>query len=251
MLRVFRRPAYSNDLASVAGPREGGLHDFLLVHTSRMERLNTAGAQVQTDHPKLSLSLLRALMILRFLSVEGGGQPLHGIARGVEATTSTTHRYLKTFKRIGLIEQAEGTRAYRLATPRASKTRGQSASRGQPASIALNDEQVEDVLRSITREQRQLRGFLVGRAGRLERLGPLRDRNLPDDLEISRSLLRALLILRYLFLKDDVQPLFAIAPAVGLANSTTHRYLATLKHVKLVEQIEATQEYRIATPVDT
>jgi hypothetical protein len=234
-------------LRGVAGAREGRLREFLLTHASRMEQLHTTGEEDPAYDPKLSRSLMRALAILRFLSLEGGEQQLCAIARGVKGTTSTTCRYLRTFKKIGLVEQSEETRKYRLAVARKTKTDRTLSVGGRLVKVALNDEQVEEVLRGAVRESRGgLRGFLVGRGGRLEQLGPLRAGVLEDDPQISRSLLRALLIVRFLFLENGVRPLYAIAPGVGLRQSTTHRYLATLKHVRLVEQIDATQEYRLA-----
>lgn len=192
----------------------------------------------------------RAFAILRFLSFEEGERPLSDIARGVEGTTSTTHRYLTTLKKIGLIDRLDVSRKYLLATAPEKKSR-RSPQVGKFARVALCDGQVEKVLRAVVQEKREgrhgLRGFLVGRTGRLEQLGPLRDTDLPDDPGISRSLLRGLLIVRFLFLARSVRPLYAIAPGVGLSPATTHRYLATLKHVRLVEQIEATHKYRLAT----
>ena len=235
-------------LRRIAGDREGGLHEFLLTRASRMEQPQTTREEEPAAHaPKLSLSVLRALAILRFLSQHDGEQPLYDIARGVQETTSTTHRYLRTFKRISLVEQSETTRKYRLVATDIADHRPRPSTR-RTVMVALSPAQIEEVLEGVVRQSRdRLRGFLIGRKGRLEQLGPLRDRDLPDDREISRSSLRALLIVRFLFLEDGVRPLYAIAPGVGLSPSTTHRYLATLKHVGLVEQIEATQEYRLAT----
>jgi DNA-binding transcriptional ArsR family regulator len=231
-------------LRGIAGGRQGGLHGFLLAQASRLEQINTSR---EKGMAKLSLSLLRALMILRFLALEGE-QPLCDIACGVEGTPSTTRRYLTTLKKVGLIEQSEATRTYRLATTPRKKAHRPPSAIVDSARVALCDTQVEEVLRGIAQtEQGGLRGLLVGRTGRLEQLGPLRDRDLPEDPELSRSLLRALLIIRFLFLADRTQPLYAIAPGVGLSHSTTHRYLMTLKQVGLVEQIEATQKYRLAS----
>jgi DNA-binding transcriptional ArsR family regulator len=234
-------------LRGIAGGRQGGLHGFLLAQASRLEQVNTSREKGVANGRKLSLSLLRALMILRFLALEGE-QPLCDIAGGVEGTPSTTRRYLTTLKKVGLIEQSEATRTYRLAMTLKKKAHRQPPAMVDSARVALCDVQVEEVLRGIAQtEQGGLRGLLVGRTGRLEQLGPLRDRDLPDDPELSRSLLRALLIIRFLFLAGRTQPLYAIAPGVGLSHSTTHRYLMTLKQVGLVEQIEATQKYRLAS----
>jgi hypothetical protein len=233
-------------LRGVAGADGSGLHGLLLAHAGRLEQLDTAGGRETGKDPMLSLSLLRALAILRFLSLQDGEKRLYDIARGVEETPSTTRRYLTTLKKIGLIEQSEETRAYLLAVVPKQKPRRARRGTSVGAKIVLCDAQVQAVLGSVVREGRSgLRGFLVSRTG-LEQLGPLTDSELPDDPQISRSLLRALLIVRFLFLEGGLQPLTVIAQGVGLRSSTTHRYLATLKQVRLVEQVAA-YGYRLAT----
>jgi hypothetical protein len=243
-------------LRGADGADGGGLHGFLLARAGRTDQLSMARSEELASEEKLSLSVLRAFAILQFLSFEGEERPVSDIAWGVEGTTSTTHRYLTTLKKIGLIDQLDVSRKYLLATAPDKKTRGAPQVGKFPRlALSLCDEQVEQVLRAVVQEKREgrhgLRGFLVGRAGRLEQLGPLRDKDLPDDPGISRSLLRGLLIVRFLFLAGAVQPLYAIAPGVGLSPATTHRYLATLKHVRLVEQVEATHKYRLATDTNT
>jgi DNA-binding IclR family transcriptional regulator len=72
-----------------------------------------------------------------------------------------------------------------------------------------------------------------------------REDDLPDDRGISRSLLRALMILRFLFMAAGDQQIYDISTGVRLSHSTTHRYLATLKQVVLVEQSKS-RKYRLA-----
>jgi predicted transcriptional regulator len=235
-------------LRGIAGPHGGGLPAFLLARVGHLEQLSAAEEE-STNGPRLSQSLLQALTILRFLSLAGGEQGVYEVARGVEGTPSTTRRYLVTLKQIGLVERSEETYKYRLATAPEKKARRRSSAVGEPVvRIVLCDAQVQEVLRGVAGSHGGgLRGFLLARTGPMEQLGEVRDGELPDDSGISRSLLRALMILRFLYLEGGVQQLYAIAPAVGLSHSTTHRYLGTLIQVGLVERIEETREYRLAT----
>jgi DNA-binding IclR family transcriptional regulator len=52
------------------------------------------------------------------------------------------------------------------------------------------------------------------------------------------------MILRFLFTEASDQQVYDISTGVGLSHSTTHRYLATLKQVGLVEQSKS-RKYRL------
>jgi len=126
-------------LRGVAGPHGGGLPAFLLACVDRLERLSAAEEE-STNDPRLSQSLLRALTILRFLSLAGGELGIYEVARGVEGTPSMTRRYLVTLRQIGLVEQSEETYKYRLATaPEKKARRGSSAVDEPVVRLALCD----------------------------------------------------------------------------------------------------------------
>jgi predicted transcriptional regulator len=231
-------------LRAVAGAQGGGLHRFLLARVGHLKPLR-AGDEESSFYPKLSLSLLRALLILRFLSIDDGEQSLYDITRGVEGSISTTRRYLVTLREVGLVEQSAATRKYHLARIPETTDHSEPSARGERVRIVLSRTQVKDVLRGVTEAKHgELRGFLLARTGPLKKLNPVTEDELPDDLGVSRSLLRALMILRFLFLGGGEQQIYTISTGVGLSHSTTHRYLATLKKVGLVEQSE-TREYRL------
>jgi hypothetical protein len=65
--------------------------------------------------PKISTSLLRGLRVLASLPPDGGYIGVSDLARELEESVSTTHRYLATFQMVGLIERDPTTRKYRLA----------------------------------------------------------------------------------------------------------------------------------------
>src|ERR1700730_11652891 len=140
------------------------------------------------------------------------------------------------------------SRKYRLASTRQrADDIGPAAGMGR-VRVVVSRAQVEQVLSSVTAAQAsELRGFLLTRTGPLTKLkSPAREDELPDDRGISRSLLRALMILRFLFLEAGDQRIYAISTGVGLSHSTTHRYLATLKQVGMVGQSKS-RKYRLAT----
>jgi predicted transcriptional regulator len=232
-------------LRGLAGVHGGGLHGFLLTHAGHLGQLSDAEEERWSDS-KLSRSVLRGLHILRYLSLKDNGQSLFAIARGVQGTPSTTRRYLATLKQVGLVEQSEPSRKYRLAyTPERTDHGGASAA-AEHVKVVLSREQVEQVLHGV-KEARgsELHGFLLARTGHLKKLeSHAREDELPDDRGVSRSLLRALMILRFLFTEASDQQIYDISIGVRLSHSTTHRYLATLKHVGLVEQSKS-RKYRL------
>jgi DNA-binding transcriptional ArsR family regulator len=74
----------------------------------------------------------------------------------------------------------------------------------------------------------------------------LRRAELMGDPSISRSLLRALMILAVLHPGESYMGVVEIASKLDLSPSTAHRYLTTLLIVGLVERNESTRKYRLA-----
>jgi hypothetical protein len=230
-------------LRGLAGVHGGGLHGFLLTRAAHLGQWSAGKEDLESD-PALSQSVLRGLHILRFLSLKDTEQSLYAIARGVQGTPSTTRRYLATLKRVGLIEQSEMSREYRLAYTSECTARG-GASAAEQLKVVLSPAQVKHVLRSVETRGGASHGFLLAPTGPLKRLkSRAQDDDLLDDLGVSRSLLRALMILRFLFTEASDQQVYDISTGVGLSHSTTHRYLATLKQVGLVEQSKS-RKYRL------
>lgn len=65
--------------------------------------------------PQLSQSLLRGLAILSCFGPERPWRAIIDLAKELEMSPSTTHRYVKTLRAIGLLEQNPTTREYRPA----------------------------------------------------------------------------------------------------------------------------------------
>jgi hypothetical protein len=63
--------------------------------------------------PQLSQSLLRGLAILSCFGPERPWRAIIDLAKELDMSPSTTHRYVKTLRAVGLLEQNPTTRAYR------------------------------------------------------------------------------------------------------------------------------------------
>lgn len=64
--------------------------------------------------PRLSRSLLRGLSILTCFGPDGGPRGILDLARMLDMSPSTTHRYAYTLVELGLLERCPRTRKYRL-----------------------------------------------------------------------------------------------------------------------------------------
>jgi hypothetical protein len=67
-------------------------------------------AAVDVDY---SRSTLRAVLLLSVLPADGSFMDLAQVASRLDTNKSTTHRYLKTWIALGLVEQDADTRRYR------------------------------------------------------------------------------------------------------------------------------------------
>lgn len=95
--------ALDNAHASPSGrDRRGPLH----------EAAQRALARALND-PQLSQSLLRGLAILSCYGPERPWRAIIDLAKELEMSPSTTHRYVKTLRAVGLLEQHPTTREYR------------------------------------------------------------------------------------------------------------------------------------------
>jgi hypothetical protein len=63
--------------------------------------------------PQLSQSLLRGLAVLSCYGPERPWRPIVDLAKELGMSPSTTHRYVKTLRAVGLLEQNPTTREYR------------------------------------------------------------------------------------------------------------------------------------------
>jgi IclR helix-turn-helix domain len=68
----------------------------------------------ETDDPRMSRSLLRGLSILTCFGPDGDPRGILELARDLELSPSTAHRYAFTLVEMGLLERCSRTRKYRL-----------------------------------------------------------------------------------------------------------------------------------------
>lgn len=67
-----------------------------------------------TDDPRMSRSLLRGLSILTCFGPDGDPRGILELARELDLSPSTAHRYAITLVELGLLERWPKTRKYRL-----------------------------------------------------------------------------------------------------------------------------------------
>jgi uncharacterized protein (DUF1778 family) len=67
------------------------------------------------EDPQLSQSLLRGLALLSCYSPQREWRTISELAKELDLPPSTAHRYARTLRAIGLLEQHPGTREYRPA----------------------------------------------------------------------------------------------------------------------------------------
>jgi IclR helix-turn-helix domain len=81
-------------------------------HHSLQEATQLAMANALGDS-QLSQSLLRGLAILSCYGPERPWRAIIDLAKELQMSPSTTHRYVKTLRAVGLLEQNPATREYR------------------------------------------------------------------------------------------------------------------------------------------
>jgi DNA-binding MarR family transcriptional regulator len=98
------------------GGRNATVADLLLRDQSEageLARETRKALNEALDDPRLSQSVLRALSILTLYGPDREWQPITGLAATLEMSPSTAHRYVRTLRAVGLMEQDPDTREYR------------------------------------------------------------------------------------------------------------------------------------------
>jgi DNA-binding MarR family transcriptional regulator len=80
-----------------------------------LERLRLTVAP-HMRNPTLSNGTLRALLVLAALPADGSERALADIARDVDLSPSTSHRYLATWVAAGVVKQNPDSRRYRRSS---------------------------------------------------------------------------------------------------------------------------------------
>ncbi len=90
----------------------------LLAQVDQLSELSSVALSLLEDS-NLSRSTLRALLVLDALPADGDERELTDIARQLDVSASTTHRYIHTWMALGLVEQDPRSRRYRRTQGRA------------------------------------------------------------------------------------------------------------------------------------
>ena len=93
-------------------------------HSSRLGNASQQALSTAANDPQLSQSLLRGLSILSSFGPDRPWRPITDLARQIGLSSSTTHRYVKTLRAVGLLEQDPTTREYRPAVATVTGTSG-------------------------------------------------------------------------------------------------------------------------------
>jgi hypothetical protein len=127
-IAIALSPAQIEQVIRSAGQASNGTVSSLLVaaldnaHSEpqgdqRVRRSLHEGTQMALDNalgdPQLSQSLLRGLAILSCYGPERPWRAIADLAKELSMSPSTTHRYVKTLRVVGLLEQNPTTREYR------------------------------------------------------------------------------------------------------------------------------------------
>jgi hypothetical protein len=80
-------------------------------------------AHPENGDRRLSRSLLRGVAILACFTVERPERGILELARELELSASTTHRYVLTLLELGLLERSPRSRRYRLPRPESEAPR--------------------------------------------------------------------------------------------------------------------------------
>jgi hypothetical protein len=84
----------------------------LLAELGDRETLSSRARSIATDD-RYSQALLRALLVLLAFPADGSERELTDVARQLELSPSTAHRYARTWVELGLVEQDARSRRYR------------------------------------------------------------------------------------------------------------------------------------------
>ncbi|MGA2454159.1 MAG: helix-turn-helix domain-containing protein [Solirubrobacteraceae bacterium] len=98
---ALRAPLQSEDLAGSASSA---------AHDGRASN----GYALEDADPRMSRSLLRGLSLLTRFGADGAARGIVELARELDMSPSTAHRYASTLVELGLLERCPKTRKYRL-----------------------------------------------------------------------------------------------------------------------------------------
>jgi hypothetical protein len=102
----------------------------LLPDVDRVDGLSSVALPLLGD-ASYSRSVVRALLVLDALPPDGSERELTDLAKDLELSPSTTHRYLHTWMAFGFVEQDPRSRRYRRAsTSHASAERSSTTAAG-------------------------------------------------------------------------------------------------------------------------
>jgi hypothetical protein len=107
--------------------------------------------------------------------------------------------------------------------------------------IELSKAQINQIVREAAQDD-----GLLGLLGGLEELDVQASSVPMDDVRLSRSLLRGLMVLASYPTDGSARSVTDVAHQLGMGISTTHRYTSTLVEVGVLERDPISRQYRLA-----
>jgi hypothetical protein len=104
--KALRAPLNGERLAGSVPPRAS--------HDNSAYGNSSNGYAIEDSDPRLSRSLLRGLSLLTCFAADGSARGIVEIARDLDLSPSTAHRYASTLVELGLLDRDPKTRKYRL-----------------------------------------------------------------------------------------------------------------------------------------
>jgi hypothetical protein len=207
----------------------------------------------QLESGALSRSLLRGFHVVACFLPEGVEHSISEVSEMLKLNISTTYRYVATLVVMGVLEQNTATKKYRLPQPPGESTPLVISQQGRVV-VELLPSQLDQIARSLVENAvptvaALLSGLMadvpVSRVGLEERYG-----SQLKDGRLSVSLVRGFLVLACFLPHSVERGISEISDKLELNVSTTHRYVATLVVLRVLEQNAATKKYRLPHHVD-
>ncbi len=111
--------------------------------------------------------------------------------------------------------------------------------------IELSKAQINQIVREAAQDD-----GLLGLLGGLEELDVQASSVPMDDVRLSRSLLRGLMVLASYPTDGSARSVTDVAHQLGMGISTTHRYTSTLVEVGVLERDPISRQYRLAKRIE-
>ncbi len=240
----------ARSLAANAVPTVAALLSGLIAAgpVSRVELEERYSTQLKDG--ALSRSLLRGFLLLACFLPEGTERGISELSDVLPLNISTTHRYVATLVVLSVLEQNPTTKKYRLPKRAGEHPPLLLARHGQSRiAVELFPSQLDQIARSLAASAvptvtALLSGLMADMPVSRVELEERYSTQLKDGA-LSVSMLRGFLVLACFLPERAERGISELSDRLELTVSTTHRYVATLVVLSVLEQNPTTKKYRL------